>query len=307
MGPLLPGLWRVWSSLKEAIYNRKQPIKVQPRQRQLSVVLGSYNRCNLLQKTIESVRESCRDIDHEIIVVDGGSTDGALDWLLKQKDIITIVQHNRGKFDGRPIERRSWGYFMNLGFKITQGKYVLMVSDDCLLLPGSVARGIACFEEILKQGKRVGALAFYFRNWPHETDYYVQKTLGGKLMVNHGLYLRDALKSVGWVDETRYRFYKADGDLCLRMWAAGYQVVACPDAFVEHFFDENEPTRLNNNEALDLDRVAYTERWKWIYHYPGLPKDIRDSLGTPGRVYISYKDEKKTALKYWGTESTTNP
>lgn len=37
----------------------------------------------------------------------------ALSWLLKQKDVITIVQHNRGEFMGKKIEQLSLGYFMN--------------------------------------------------------------------------------------------------------------------------------------------------------------------------------------------------
>src|SRR4051812_14880248 len=99
-----------------------------------------------------------------MIVVDGGSTDGTLPWLIQQKDVISIVQHNRGEFRGRPIERRSWGYFMNLGFKATQGKYVLMLSDDCLLVPGAIDAGVQRFESLLAEGRKVGGVAFYFRN-----------------------------------------------------------------------------------------------------------------------------------------------
>ena len=85
------------------------------------MVLGSYNRTGFLQQAIASVRDNGATVPYEIIVVDGGSTDGILEWLIDQKDIVTIVQHNRGEFRGRPIRRRSWGYFMNLGFRSAQG------------------------------------------------------------------------------------------------------------------------------------------------------------------------------------------
>src|SRR5688572_14235075 len=101
----------------------------------LSVVIGSYNRRRFLELTLESVREELAGSAHEIIVVDGGSQDGTVDWLTRQRDVIAVVQHNRGTWRGRPLERRSWGYFMNLGFKLAQGKYICMLSDDCLLVP----------------------------------------------------------------------------------------------------------------------------------------------------------------------------
>lgn len=258
-----------------------------------SVVLGSYNRGRLLRLAIESVRDNAAFAKHEIIVVDGGSTDGSLEWLLQQKDVITIVQHNRGEFRGKAIERRSWGYFMNLGFKSAQGRYILMISDDCILLPKSIELGIAAFETRRHGGRKVGGVAFYFRNWPGERDYYVQRTLGGRLMVNHGLFLREALDEVGWVDEDNYAFYKADGDLCLRLWQAGYEIVDAPGAFVEHFLDEAEAVRLGNNATLEQDKKTYAKHWKKL----ALLSKLHDNMG---RLTFAFEDPQHTAERHFG-------
>jgi GT2 family glycosyltransferase len=260
-------------------------------------VLGSYNRRPFLEQAIESVRANGARTPVEQIVVEGGSTDGSLEWLIQQKDVITIVQHNRGEFRGRPIPRRSWGYFMNLGFKSAQGEYVLMISDDCLLVPGAIDQGVARFAEMDAAGRRVGAVAFYYRNWPEEQDYYVQRTFGGKLMVNHGMYRRAAMEAVGWVDEERYSFYKADGDLCLKMWEAGYEIVDCPTAFVEHFEGVDRTARKVNRETLARDREAYRQRWEGIFWRPDGP-DLRD------RIEIRHDDPYQTAARFPSVEPT---
>ena len=68
---------------------------------QISVVMGSKNRKNLLKATINSIRTNGFNGNIEIIVVDGGSTDGTCDWLAKQTDVFTIVQPNYSIVDCR--------------------------------------------------------------------------------------------------------------------------------------------------------------------------------------------------------------
>ena len=257
----------------------------------LSVVLGSLNRKRFLKAAIGSIRSNGISVPYEIIVVDGGSTDGSLRWLSRQKDIITIVQHNPGSFRGQLVEKRSWGYFMNLAFKCAHGKFVVMISDDTLLIPDSIMNGLNYFEDLTLQGRTIGGVAYYFRNWPEQKDYFVRTTLGDKVCVNHGMFLRSALEDVGWIDEERYQFYHADGDLSLKLWQRGYEVVDCPGAFVEHFRHANTTARQQNMQDQQSDWSAYLDRWTGIYYDPE-----KDNTG--GWIYSDYQDGNRTIAKF---------
>jgi len=256
----------------------------------VSLVLGSYNRKNLLKLTIASIREelSHASFPHEIIVVDGGSTDGSLRWLSGQKDIITIIQHNRGTWKGKEIRRRSWGYFMNLGFRCAQGTYVCMLSDDCLVVPGAIINGFNLFENEKKTGKKTGAVAFYWRNWPDQKKYRVGLTLGNKMFVNHGMYLKKALEDVGYIDETTYLFYHADGDLCLKLWEKGYEITDSPDSYIEHYTHATLSVRKSNLKNQKQDWDNYLKKWKGIFYHP-------DSEDTGTWIEKEYTDSHNIA------------
>ena len=257
----------------------------------VSVVLGTFERLEFLKLTLDSVRKELDGIPCEIIVVDGGSADGTLEWLITQKDVVTIVQHNRGEWAGKKIVRRSWGYFMNLGFKAAAGKYVCMVSDDCLLVPGCIQNGINHFDSKLASGENVGAVAFFWRNWPEAKRYWVGRTFGRKMFVNHGLYLRDALEQVRFIDEDRYFFYHADGDLSLKLWDAGYSIVDSPSSFVEHYSHANSAVRASNFERQKKDWDAYAGAWAGKFDEPG--SDFQGDW-----VEVDYLDATRTGEKF---------
>ncbi|MEQ8433420.1 MAG: glycosyltransferase [Oceanicaulis sp.] len=227
----------------------------------VSVVLGSLDRVELLKIAIDSVRQELETLDGEIIVIDGGSKDGALEWLVAQPDIITVVQNNRFQAGDQKMRRRSWGGFMNIAFKAAAAENVVMISDDCRLLPGAIKAGLARMEQARSAGLSVGGCAFYFRNWPAETQYYVQRTLGGNLMVNHGVYSKRALEAVGFANEDDYVFYKADTDLSLRLWRAGYAILDSRDSICEHYVGIAESLRESNNAVMDYDREQMRRLW----------------------------------------------
>jgi len=273
----------------------KRPPSIDPRP-EISVVLGSYNRRALLERAIESVRANLDSVRGEIIVIDGGSTDGSIEWLVTQRDIITVVQHNRYEEQGQTRRRMTWGQFMNIGFRAAGAERVAMISDDCYLLPGAIANALGRMDEAGGAGLQVGACAFYFRNWPQEEAYYVQRTLGGNLMVNHGIYTREALAAAGYANEDDYAFYKADSDLSLGIWQAGYAIIDAPQSICEHFMSAEETARISNNATLDHDRQQLRNRWPELCSRTGTRK--------MGRKLLDWQDDARTAERVFGDQLT---
>jgi GT2 family glycosyltransferase len=140
-----------------------------------------------------------------------------------------------------------------------------MLSDDCLVIPGAICNGYKHFEEELNKGTNVGAMAFYWRNWPEQKKYVVGLTFGNKIFVNHGMYLKNALEDVDYIDEESFNFYHADGDLCLKMWKKGYVCIDSPDSFIEHYSHANLSVRTTNFLKQKKDWDKYLSKWDDIY------------------------------------------
>lgn len=89
--------------------------------KKIGVLIVTYNRLNLLQEEISSIRNQTYK-DFQIIVVNNSSTDGTADWLAQQRDIITITQENLGG---------AGGFYTGLKY-ITENKYKYcwLMDDD---------------------------------------------------------------------------------------------------------------------------------------------------------------------------------
>jgi glycosyltransferase involved in cell wall biosynthesis len=269
----------------------------------VSIVMGAYNRLEFLKLAIESAREETKHIPHEILVVDGGSDDGSLEWLMAQKDIVTIIQHNRGEFDGKPIQRRSWGYFMNLVFKSAQAPYILMMSDDTIFHTGAVQNGLDFIAQQQALGKKIGAVPFYFHDIdedaPHE---YKVLALFDTPLLNHGIYVREPFKEVGYADEDSFLFYASDSDICFKLIHAGYEVLPCPTALMLHC--PNHPTRFmtTSNDKWVHDATALINKWRGIF--------VDDTMTVEkiilGNRTVHYVDETDSAKKFNAVLAITN-
>ncbi len=98
----------------------------------LSVVSGTFNRIKYLQAMVSSVRESIKDLrgfEYEIVLVDGGSTDGTIEWCNSQPDI-RLIQHGRLLGAVKAF---------NDGAYAATGQYVIMANDDIEFVDNSIA------------------------------------------------------------------------------------------------------------------------------------------------------------------------
>ena len=89
----------------------------------ISIVTGTLNRLELLKKVIQNTVDSNKDI--ELVLVDGGSTDGTIDYIKELKnERINLIE-----IGGRSY----YWHYMNIGIKNSKFDYICQWNDDVLL------------------------------------------------------------------------------------------------------------------------------------------------------------------------------
>lgn len=93
-----------------------------------SVVIPTYNRARLLEDTLATVFAQT-ETDHEVLVIDDGSTDDTLATLERYGDRVRVLrQANAGQ-----------GVARNLGIQEARGEYVAFLDSDDLWFPWTLA------------------------------------------------------------------------------------------------------------------------------------------------------------------------
>lgn len=219
----------------------------------LSIVLGTYERFARLRRCIEGVRRGTR-VDYELVVVDGGSVDGSVEWLRQQPDVRLFVEEDRGGC----CKAYDWG------FRMARGRYVTWLNDDSYPLEGAFGEAIGVLER--DDMGDVGMVSLYHThddpwNELHGFDEggtrYRVMHVRGLPYANFGLLRREVLESVGYLD-TAYYFCGWDPDLSLKVQLeAGLKLVSTPLAKVWHeeVLDERKQSDAGTVRTRDNERL----------------------------------------------------
>ena len=90
-----------------------------------SIIVATYNRADILKKTLESMLNQDYPYKYEIIVVNDGSTDNTYQILQKISKNKKIKIHNIEKNSGPAVAR-------NIGIKMARYPIIVIMDDDCI-------------------------------------------------------------------------------------------------------------------------------------------------------------------------------
>jgi len=234
---------------------------------QVSIIIPTYNRADLVGHAIESVLEQTY-ADWELIVVDDGSEDDTRDVVARYTDprIQYIYQENR-KLPGA----------RNTGIRASTGEYVAFLDSDDRFLPDKLEAQVASIADRAD----VGLVA---SGWT-EVDGQLNPLrticpwrLNVKLSLDSWLYgcpfivpvilvRRHWLQQVGLFDEKQH--YVEDWDLWLRLAYAGCQMEWAPATVCLRTIHDSNMVR--NAAAMSEGIFRLFEKF---FAQPGLPPDI---------------------------------
>lgn len=208
----------------------------------LSVVIPSWNGRELLEICLAALdRQQFRDF--ETIVVDGGSTDGSVEWLRAAYPAVRIVQLETN---------RGFAAAVNRGIEAADGDAVVLLNNDTEAEPGWLAGLVDAFERhpdagilasrvlqyhdrgrIDSAGDMLGLLAFEIGHGEPDAPEYRTPRYVLSACAAAAAYRREVFDRIGLFDE-RFVSYLEDVDIGVRAAYAGFRTLYVPAAEIYH-------------------------------------------------------------------------
>jgi GT2 family glycosyltransferase len=223
----------------------------------LSIVIVSWNTCDLLVQCLESIIADAAELtcpEIEILVVDNASIDETVEVIQQQFPWIHLIENNQNV---------GFAQANNQAIHESKGNYVLLLNPDTELKPGALQTMLDFMEKAPKVGM-VGARllnedgslqtscypvptlirewwrlfhldflhpygTYHMADWSLTEPRQVDTLLGACLLIR-----RQVLDEVGLLDEG-YFMYSEEIDLCYRINQAGWPIYWVPEAQIVHY------------------------------------------------------------------------
>lgn len=224
----------------------------------VSIIIVAWNVRQLLRDCLKSVYEQTEDIDFEVIYVDNASVDGSVEMVEKEFPKVRIIknQENQGFIKAN-----------NQGIEISEGRYVLLLNSDTIVLDNAIAK-LVHFADAHTDAAVVGCRVLNSdmtlqRNcfmYPSVLNMFLSSTYLYKIFPKSrffgrehmtwwdfnnvkevetvcgccSLVRKEAIKQVGLMDEL-YFVYGDDPDWCYRFKKNGWKVMFTHEAEIIHY------------------------------------------------------------------------
>lgn len=222
-----------------------------------SIVIPTLNRRDMLREALASVRAQQWQ-DTEVIVVDGGSTDGTVDELRVRTDLRLVAGPDRGVYDA-----------FNKGIACAGGDVVGILNSDDTYEPGTFAAVAAAFTPrtqavcgtslVVADGKVVTK----FDDEAAKSLASPRTTLIGSCAPNARFFRREAMTRIGPFS-LDYKFV-SDRDWLTRWYEAGLPTATIPNVVYRYrqhpgslTFDADRRRELAIREEL----IRLARRWR---------------------------------------------
>jgi len=97
----------------------------------LSIIIVSYNTCEITRNCLQSIRDSNLQLSYEVIVVDNASTDGSVEMIEQEFPEIILIKNSTNNMFAKAN---------NQGMKIARGDYFLLLNSDTIVTPGNIEK-----------------------------------------------------------------------------------------------------------------------------------------------------------------------
>jgi hypothetical protein len=286
----------------------------------VSAIVISFHGRKFLGDCLTTLIADLQEIPHEIIVVDNGSTDGSIEIIKQVAPNARLIEHGRNLGFARAV---------NAGISAARGELLWILNQDIRVRRGclkALVDRIAQDEHIGMIGPKFvgfdGVLQYSARAFPryrfviykallldrlfpdnrefggwkmtwfdHESEMAVEQPMGSAMLVP-----RRVIDEIGMLDESFPIFFN-DVDFCRRMHDAGFVLLYCPEAVIEHFVGgstRRRPTRM----VIESHRSLYRYLRKYVrpHEYPLLWLcGILLAIGiVPRLVWAAFKPKEPT-------------
>jgi len=220
----------------------------------LSIVIVSWNTCDLLRRCLETVFAYPPDDPFEVWVVDNNSQDDSVAMVQQEFPQVhcLVNDHNPGFAGGN-----------NQAIEASSSEYVLLLNPDTEVKPGALAALVDFLDTHPAAGAAGSMLLnpdgslqpscypmltgwrelwrmlnldgiwpvgeYHMHRWDTSQPRQVEVIQGASLMIR-----RDILQRVGLMDES-YFMYTEEVDLCYRILQAGWLLYWVPQSQVVHY------------------------------------------------------------------------